>query len=80
MQTVDSIRKLLLQHKGASVSCRVTNGRRKTEERVGVIKEVYPSLFTVFVEDQNVTISFSYADVLTREVELVLKETGKPVF
>lgn len=80
MHTVDSIRNLVLQHKGASVSCRVTNGRRKTEERVGVITEVYPSLFTVFVEDQNVTVSFSYADILTREVELVLEETGELIF
>jgi uncharacterized protein Veg len=34
--------------------------------------EAYPSLFTLFVESQNSTVSFSYADLLTKEVELKL--------
>ncbi|MEG1836838.1 MAG: Veg family protein [Synergistaceae bacterium] len=77
VHTIDSIKELVLQHKGSMVNCRVTNGRRKMEERVGVIKETYPSLFTVYVEDQNAMVSFSYADVLTHEVELQIVSTGE---
>lgn len=78
--TVDSIRELVRQHKGSVVNCKIQNGRRKTEERVGVIKGVYPSLFTVYIEDQDTTMSFIYADVLTRDVELQSVETGKKIF
>jgi uncharacterized protein Veg len=48
------------------------NGRRKMEERQGVIVELYPALFTMYVEAQRTTVSFSYADLLTRDVELEL--------
>jgi hypothetical protein len=40
------------------------------EERQGVIIETYPKLFTMFVESQNSTVSFSYVELLTHEVEL----------
>lgn len=61
-----------MQHKGSRVFYRASNGRRKAEARQGVIIEAYPSLFTLYVESQNSTVSFSYADLLTREVELRL--------
>lgn len=34
--------------------------------------DVYPNVFTLYVESQNTTVSFSYKDLLTREVELRL--------
>ena len=57
-----------------------TNGRRKIEERSGVIQETYPSLFTVFIESQQSTVSFSYSDLLTKEVELQLEPSGENLF
>lgn len=68
--SLNTIREHVQQHKGEKVSYRAMNGRRKVEERQGVILEAYPSLFTMYVESQRSTVSFSYADVLTREVEL----------
>ena len=56
------------------------NGRRKIEERSGVIQETYPSLFTVFIESQQSTVSFSYSDLLTKEVELQLEPSGENLF
>ncbi|NCC56620.1 MAG: hypothetical protein EOM17_03240, partial [Synergistales bacterium] len=47
-------------------------GRRKVEERQGIILETYPNLFTLYVESQDSKVSFSYAELLTREVELEL--------
>ena len=79
-QTVESIRTILCQHKGAKISYRASNGRLKMEEKSGVIKEIYPSLFTVYIEAQDTIVSFSYADILTREVELLLENNGEELF
>ena len=79
--TVESIRAILCQHKGARISYRASHGRRKMEEKSGVIREIYPSLFTVYIEAQDSIVSFSYADILTREVELsLLENNGEELF
>lgn len=70
--SLSAIREQVTQHRGSRVFYRAANGRRKAEARQGVIVEAYPSLFTLYVESQNSTVSFSYADLLTREVELQL--------
>lgn len=70
------IREQVQLHKGSRVFYRAMNGRRKMEERHGVILDAYPSLFTMYVESQNSTVSFSYADVLTKEVELEILPSG----
>jgi uncharacterized protein Veg len=69
---LSAIREQVTLHRGSRVFYRAANGRRKAEARQGVIMEAYPSLFTLFVESQNSTVSFSYADLLTKEVELRL--------
>ena len=78
--TLESIREIVSLHKGSKISYRAANGRRKIEERTGIIKETYPSLFTVFIESQQSTIPFSYTDLLTREVELQLEPSGENLF
>lgn len=78
--TIESIREIISLHKGSRISYRATNGRRKIEERSGVIQETYPSLFTVFIESQQSTVSFSYSDLLTKEVELHLEPSGENLF
>ncbi|MDR3353464.1 MAG: Veg family protein [Synergistaceae bacterium] len=70
--TLGAIREQVSQYRGSRVFYRAANGRRKAEARQGIIMEAYPSLFTLFVESQNSTVSFSYADLLTKEVELKL--------
>lgn len=78
--TLESIRKVVARHKGSKISYRASNGRRKIEERTGVIKETYPSLFTVFIESQQSTVSFSYTDLLTKEVVVHLEPGGENIF
>ncbi|WP_418505085.1 Veg family protein [Cloacibacillus evryensis] len=78
--TLESIREIVSLHKGSKISYRAANGRRKIEERTGIIKETYPSLFTVFIESQQSTISFSYTDLLTKEVELQLEPSVENLF
>jgi uncharacterized protein Veg len=72
MDALSEIREQVTRHRGSRVFYRAANGRRKAESRQGIIMEAYPSLFTLFVESQNSTVSFSYADLLTKEVELRL--------
>ena len=77
VHTIDTIRDLVRQQQGSRIFYRAANGRRKKEERTGVIKEIYPRLFTVYIESQKSTVSFSYADVLTREVDVQIESTGE---
>ena len=79
-QNLENIRELVRLHKGSRIFYRAANGRRKVEERNGVIQETYPSLFTVYIESQQSTVSFSYADILTREVEVQLESNGENLF
>lgn len=42
--------------------------RNRTSEYIGTINEIYPNIFTVLCDGENK--SFSYADVITKEVEI----------
>ncbi len=68
------IRRNLESHVGQKIRLRAHRGRRKTLEKVGVLENTYPSIFTVRVDEPNYhqRLSFSYADVLTETVELTL--------
>jgi len=41
--------------------------------------ETYPNIFTLFVKAQNSTVSFRYADLLTRDVELKFLPSGEQI-
>lgn len=75
--TIDTVRDLVRQHMGCRISYRAANGRRKMDSKSGVIKGIYPSIFTIYIESQSSTVSFSYADVLTREVEILIESSGE---
>lgn len=53
---------------GKEVSIKVNVGRNKYEYYDGVIVDTYPYLFTVKVQD--LIKSFSYVDVLTKDVQV----------
>ncbi|CBL28292.1 Protein of unknown function (DUF1021) [Fretibacterium fastidiosum] len=48
----------------------MSKGRNRVEETEGILTDVYPKLFTLYNNSTASTISFSYAEVLTHEVEL----------
>jgi uncharacterized protein Veg len=70
-RTLTSIKNEILLYKGRRIECRTLKGRNKTEVMQGVLLDVYPKLFTLYVESRAGTVSFSYAEVLTKEVEVV---------
>ncbi len=61
---------------GSKVKIRSNRGRHKIDVTEGVIRQTYPSIFLVEVEnkidDTIQTISFSYTDVLTKDVQMQL--------
>ncbi len=61
---------------GKEVTLKANQGRRKIIEREGVLKETYPNVFVITVEDGQTPrrMSYSYADVLTETVEIEIKE------
>lgn len=61
---------------GNKVKIRANCGRHKIDVAEGVIRETYPSIFLVEIEnkqdDTTQKISFSYTDVLTKDVQMQL--------
>jgi len=63
---IDKIKNL----KGESVDMEVSKGRNRIEKYTGVIESVYPSIFTVKLDNpkNNSSISYSYSEVLCGDV------------
>lgn len=67
-EIIEKIKKM----QGKDVNMEVNRGRKRIEKYVGVIENVYPSVFTVAIkspENQN-SQSFSYSDVLCGDVKI----------
>lgn len=72
------IKSSLSDNVGHKIKLTAKKGRKRTVTREGVIESTYPSIFTVKLEtvDPFITserrVSYSYADVLTKSVELFI--------
>jgi uncharacterized protein Veg len=67
---------------GERVLLRANGGRRRTIERTGVLEETYPSVFVVKLDPPDGSfkrVSYSYADLLTETVELMVYKNGDNV-
>ena len=75
---VIQVRKVLGNYVGQKVRVRANMGRHRYNVSEGIISETYPSIFTIKVQDDNVGntrdkfVSYSYTDVLTKNVQLTL--------
>ena len=82
-EVVGRIRDDLRSFVGTRMKLRANIGRCKVIEREGVLEETHPNLFVVKVEEKrNRTrrVSYSYADILTRTVELSDPDNGENLF
>jgi uncharacterized protein Veg len=73
--TLLEIKRSLEPHVGSKIMLRANGGRRKTIERTGVLEEIYPSVFIVKLDQEQHAfkrVSYSYADILTESVEVML--------
>jgi uncharacterized protein Veg len=76
---LDDIRRELDSHVGEKIRVKANKGRKKIDEKEGVLEKTYPHIFVVRIEEGNLSerrASYSYADVLTETVELILPESA----
>lgn len=76
-EDIRRVRASVLQQLGSKVLIQLDKGRNRVDVQEGIIKGAYPCVFTVLVNDENENnppqlLSFSYADVLTRDVRMKL--------
>lgn len=66
------VKNAIMKIKGQAINIEVNRGRKKIESYLGVIEAIYPSVFTVKLENsptiKNVTCS--YSDVLCGDVKI----------
>ncbi|MDF2821500.1 MAG: Veg protein [Clostridiales bacterium] len=73
---IDHVKVTMDRHIGHRVKIRANKGRKKVVIREGIIFQTYPSIFIVKVNskqsDVERCISFSYTDILTKNIQLSL--------
>lgn len=73
--TLDDIKRGIEKHLGKDIIVRANKGRKKIVTREGVLECTYPNVFVVAYSDQDnrtTRVSYSYADILTSNVQLTL--------
>jgi len=68
---------------GAKLKVKANKGRKIVIENMAVLEETYPHVFVVRVETKtspSQRVSYSYADIITKTVELSHPETEEALF
>jgi uncharacterized protein Veg len=63
---------------GKHVKLKANRGRRKVVEAEGILEQTYPKVFLIRLDAESSPVkrlSYSYADVLTETVELIIDDT-----
>ena len=73
---VKAVRNAVYRAIGSRVLVKSNRGRHRVDVNEGVIKEVYPHVFMIELndseEDTSKTVSYTYTDILTKDVQLQL--------
>lgn len=78
---IERVKELLTENIGKRIKLSAKKGRKRVIVRHGTIKETYPSIFLVLLDSISEfatterTVSFSYADILTKSIEISLADT-----
>lgn len=67
---LDEVKQKIVSLKGRNVEMNINRGRKKIDTLSGVIKDVYPSVFTVISDNMPIQ-TFSYFDVLCGNVVIL---------
>jgi uncharacterized protein Veg len=72
--TLATIKQDLDKYIGKEITLKANRGRKKSIERTGVLEKTYPAHFLVRLDENyfNRKMSFSYADILTKTVEITV--------
>lgn len=72
----NKVRESIRQQCGSEVMIQLDRGRNKVDIQRGIIKEAYPSVFTILVKEEDnrpdQLLSFSYTDVITKDIRMKL--------
>ncbi len=78
---IQRVKDELSQNIGKRIRLSAKKGRKRVIVRHGMIKETYPSIFIVMLDSISEfatterTVSFSYADLLTKSIEIMVEDT-----
>ncbi len=73
------IRSDLNQFVGEKIKLKANSGRQRIIEKEGILEQTYPNLFVIKLNSEKQSqkrISFTYSDILTKTVELVICSQG----
>ena len=82
---IQRVKDLLTQNIGKQIRLSAKKGRKRVIMRHGIIKETYPSIFIVVLNSISEfatterTVSFSYADLLTKSIEITVLDTKQVI-
>lgn len=79
---LDLIRKEVESCIGQRVVVKANKGRKRFVTREGVLEAAYPSIFVVRINNQFDSVrrvSYTYSDILTKTVQLKLKEDQEKI-
>lgn len=82
VEALDKVKETLESNVGEKVKLKANRGRRRTYVNEGIIHDIYPSVFTVLVnvdEQSTRTLCYTYSDVLTSNVELVVCKNNQKI-
>jgi len=72
---IEKIKKTIKNNEGKNLKFKFNGARNQVEEFEGIITNIYPSVFTIEVDNLvNKVKSFSYSDVLTKSLEIIETE------
>ena len=73
---ISKVRASVHQQCGNRVKIQLDRGRNKVDIQEGVIQKAYPSGFTILVDDEQDNapqlLSFSYTDIITKDIRMKL--------
>lgn len=76
-EDISKVRASVKEQCGNRVMIQLDRGRNKVDIQKGTLKEAYPSVFTILVEDEKEEnppqlLSFSYTDIITKDIRMKL--------
>ena len=73
---ISKVRASVHQQCGNRVKIQLDRGRNKVDIQEGVIQKAYTSVFTILVDDEQDNapqlLSFSYTDIITKDIRMKL--------
>lgn len=83
VNVMQHIREDLNECLGEKLKVRANKGRKVVVENMAVLEETYPHVFVVLVQTKTAPsqrVSYSYADIITKTVELSRPDTDECLF